>query len=53
MDELLAGLAGNATHGLSYKSLKKEMEFDFKRPPFYNSLFEMWGFDKGGEWEPR
>ena len=53
MDELLTGLATNATRGLGYKCLNKEMEYDFKRPAFYNSLFEMWGFDKGEDWEPR
>ena len=53
MDELLRGLTSNASHGLGYKCLNKEMEYDFKRPPFYNSLFEMWGFDRGEDWEPR
>ncbi len=49
-DELLTGLRNNNNHGLGYTLLNKEMEFDFKRPPFYNDLFEMWGCDKGENW---
>jgi len=50
LDELITGLRNNNNFGLGYKLLNKEMELDFKRPPFYNDLFEMWGCDKGEDW---
>lgn len=51
MSELMTGLQTNNSHGLGYKLLNKEMLLDFPRPPFYNTLFEMWGFDKGEDWK--
>ena len=53
LEELLAGLSANQSRGFGYMLLYKEMELDFKRPPFYNDLFQMWGFDRGEDWEPR
>jgi uncharacterized protein (DUF169 family) len=53
LDEFLTGLKGNNDHGFGYLQLNKEMMFDFPRPPFYNELFEQWGFDKGEDWEAR
>jgi uncharacterized protein (DUF169 family) len=50
LGELLTGLRAGNDHGFGYTLLNKEMELDFKRPPFYNALFEMWGFDKGEDW---
>lgn len=50
MSQLVAGLQSNNDHGLGYKLLNKDMLLDFPRPPFYNDLFEMWGFDKGEDW---
>lgn len=50
LDEIMTGLRNNNNSGLGYKFLNKEMEFDFKRPPFYNDLFEMWGCDRGEDW---
>ena len=28
-----------------------EIELDFGHPPFYNTLFDIWGLDKGREWD--
>ena len=28
-----------------------EFNLDFPHPPFYNTLFEMWGLDEGEEWD--
>ena len=50
LDELITGLRSNNSFGLGYKLLNREMEFDFKRPPFYNDLFELWGCDRGEDW---
>ncbi len=51
LEELVEGLSANNAYGLGYKLLNKEMMFDFSRPPFYNELFEMWGLDKGEDWD--
>lgn len=51
LDEFVNGIKNNNNFGLGYSKLNMEMEFDFKRPPFYNTLFEMWGCDKGDDWE--
>ena len=53
LNELVTGLRGNHDRGFGYTRLNKEMEFDFKRPPFYNDLFGLWGFDRGENWDPR
>jgi uncharacterized protein (DUF169 family) len=53
LSELITGLRGNNDRGMGYLSLNKEMMFNFPRPPFYNEMFEMWGLDKGEDWEPR
>ena len=34
-----------------YKGYKLEMKYDFARPPFYNTLYEMWGLDTGKDWD--
>lgn len=28
-----------------------EFQLDFGHPPFYNTLFQMWGLDEGAEWD--
>jgi uncharacterized protein (DUF169 family) len=53
MEEMMTGLKRNSEHGLGYKTLNKEMMYDFPRPPFYNALFELWELDRGEDWEPR
>ncbi len=51
MDELISGLHFFYDFHMGYAHLKREMELDFKRPPFYNTLFELWGLDKGEDWD--
>ena len=53
LDELVSGVRQNDSHGLGYLKLNKEMMLDFPRPPFYNTLFELWGLDKGEDWDSR
>lgn len=50
LDGFMTSLRNSHNFGFGYTLLNKEMEFDFKRPPFYNTLFEMWGCDKGEDW---
>lgn len=50
IDELLTGLHAFYDRNMGYTHLSKEMQLDFSRPPFYNSLFEIWGLDKGQDW---
>lgn len=51
MEELLRGLRHFDKFHMGYAELKRELEFDFARPPFYNTLFEMWGLHKGRDWD--
>jgi uncharacterized protein (DUF169 family) len=53
MEDLLPMLRSMHGYGMGYKPPQhaQEMELDFKRPPFYNTLFEMWGLDKGENWD--
>ncbi len=51
MEELLSGLRYFDKLHMGYTGLKRELEFDFARPPFYNTLFEMWGLHKGRDWD--
>lgn len=53
LEELVTGIRRNAEHGLGYKNLNKEMMLDFPRPPFYNELFELWGLERGEDWDAR
>jgi uncharacterized protein (DUF169 family) len=50
LDGFITSLRNSHNFGFGYTLLNKEMEFDFKRPPFYNTLFEMWGCEKGEDW---
>jgi uncharacterized protein (DUF169 family) len=50
MKELLRGLRFFDAFHMGYGHLSREMELDFKRPPFYNKLFELWGLDQGDDW---
>ncbi|NLB28751.1 MAG: DUF169 domain-containing protein [Clostridiales bacterium] len=50
LGELVEGVAEFYKFGMGYLQLQKAMEFDFPRPPFYNTLFEMWGLEQGEEW---
>ena len=55
MEELLPMMRQMHGFGMGYRHPlpTQEMELDFKRPPFYNALFEMWGLDKGEDWNIR
>ena len=53
LDQLVTGIRQNAAHGLGYLNLNKEMMLDFPRPPFYNALFELWGLERGEDWDSR
>jgi uncharacterized protein (DUF169 family) len=50
MDELIKGLKNFEDINMGYTGLKRELEYDFTRPPFYNALFDLWGLDKGEDW---
>jgi uncharacterized protein (DUF169 family) len=50
MEELVTMLQSMFGFGMGFPRPAAEMELDFKRPPFYNTLFEMWGLDKGEDW---
>ncbi len=50
IDELVEGLKTFYSRGMGYSQLKKEMQLDFSRPPFYNELFKTWGLDQGQDW---
>lgn len=50
MEELVTMLQGMFGFGMGFPRPAAELELDFKRPPFYNTLFDMWGLDKGEDW---
>ncbi len=50
LDEFIGALnLGSPFGGLNDAMF--EFNLDFGHPPFYNTLFEMWGLDKGEEWQ--
>lgn len=51
MDELLEGLGAFYKRGMGYSHLRRAMYYDFLRPEFCNTLFEMWGLDTDRNWE--
>ena len=51
LPELHEGLMRMEKYGGGYKGYKLEMKYDFARPPFYNTLYEMWGLDTGKDWD--
>ena len=51
LPEIHAGLAAMDKYGMGYKGYKLEMKYDFARPPFYNTLYELWGLDTGKDWD--
>ena len=52
MDELISGMRFfHDVTKMGYFHLKREMKLDFTRPPFYNTLFELWGLDQGKDWD--
>ena len=51
MDELMDGLRALEKRNGGYKGLRRDMELDFGRPPFYNTLFGLWGLQQGQDWK--
>jgi hypothetical protein len=51
LPDLLEGLDFLDFCHMGYKNMRKEMMFDFPRPPFYNTVFESWGMDQGKDWD--
>lgn len=52
MEELMGGLEEILGTGMmGYTALSRAMDLDYARPPFYNTLFEMWGLDTGKAWK--
>jgi uncharacterized protein (DUF169 family) len=47
MGELIRGMHFFEDVNMGYTGLKRELDLDYSRPPFYNTLFEMWGLEKG------
>lgn len=53
VEELTRGLQSLKDIGFGYGQLHMDMNLDYARPKFYNSMFEKWGLDSGEEWAPR
>ena len=52
MDELISGLHFfHDVTKMGYKQLRRELDLEFSRPPFYNTLYELWGLDQGKDWD--
>jgi len=51
LDDLLEGIAFTEACHMSYRDMHADMIFDFKRPPFYNEVFESWGLEQGSDWD--
>ena len=50
LEEVCAGLKGFEAFHMDYRNTPWLFPFDFERPPFYNEVFEMWGLEKGEDW---
>ena len=46
LDDLMAGLSVPWFRHNADPDLPAEMEFDFRRPPFYNKVFALWGMEE-------
>lgn len=52
MDEVISGLRFfHDVTKMGYAQLKRELDLEFTRPPFYNKLFKLWGLDQGKDWD--
>ena len=49
MDAFMKSVEANQRLGFHDKGI--EINLDYSRPPFYNRLFEMWGLEKGANWD--
>ncbi len=36
---------------MGYTQLIRELDLDYTRPPFYNTLYKIWGLDQGKDWD--
>jgi len=52
VEELLQGLVSLGNMGFGYGKLMMDMNLDYSRPEFYNSMFEKWGLERGAVWNP-
>ena len=50
LPEIHGGLMKMEQFG-GYRGMKLEMKYDFARPPFYNTLYALWGLDQGKDWD--
>ncbi len=50
-DELFAGAEHQRSRGMTLDSFQMVMKDDFPRPPFYNTLYSIWGLDTGDTWD--
>jgi uncharacterized protein (DUF169 family) len=53
LEDLMAGFSAPGFRHNQDPELPEEMEFDFPRPPFYNTVFRLWGMEEGAEWSFR
>lgn len=51
LPDLLEGLDFLDGWHMGYRDMRKEMMFDFPRPPFYNTVFASWGMGQGKDWD--
>lgn len=51
LGELMTGMRMLDGRNIGYHGMKTEMKYDFARPPFYNTLYKIWGLDQGEDWE--
>ncbi len=47
MKELVDGTRYFEDRSMGYTGLKRELDFDYSRPPFYNTLYKLWGLEQG------
>jgi len=48
MEEFMKSVEENQRMG--FNDRMQCVELDYARPPFYNTLFEMWGLEQGSDW---
>lgn len=51
MEEFMNTLKAMSGFGMGYDFTRTEYPLDFSRPPFYNTLFKMWGLEQGEDWK--
>lgn len=52
MPELISGLHFfEDVSKMGYTQLIREQDLEYSRPPFYNTLYKLWGLDQGKDWD--